>query len=421
MKNREKLTATVKKYTNAKEYDKIIDAYDYNIKLCEEFKTFCNVDELYMNDIKLFLKKHNEEYLKKSKVKELTKLLKLNVDIDVSLKRYGAIFAKVQENSNLVIIFDYDERKFQQFKVNNIYFNAKCNTLYQEDKVYYSGGLNSADEPTTDFNYLKISNKFSEYEFEKISLPDLKFARSSHSMIGFKNYILIIGGQNTKNCEVFEVNREVSQPFPDLPTKCSNPALVIVNEEFLFCFSGSRSYDSIEAIFRISLVNIDKLCFSGDGMYKDVLYWDPIDYVFDNESARLKRGMMAFVDRDSIILLGGFDNDKFSNQIFQVKFDLKINQKLEGEGVIINNVSGQKSGQKEKGSSQNAVKNHSNVIPNVANSNTLYIYESDQLLPNYTFFNTNYFTIEDQFIFIDGFNNGLEINPKRKFEVNYYT
>ncbi len=33
-------------------------------------------------------------------------------------------------------------------------------------------------------------------------------------MIAFKNYIFIIGGQNTKECEVFEINKELVKPFP---------------------------------------------------------------------------------------------------------------------------------------------------------------------------------------------------------------
>lgn len=412
IKNRDKLATTVKKYTANSDYDKIMNTYDENIKLFEEFKTFCSVDELYLNDIKVFLKKHNEEYIKKCRIKELTQMLQINIDSEVALKKYGEIFAKVQENSNLVIIFDYDEKKFQHIKMNNISFNAKCYTLFLQDKIYYSGGLNNNDEPSSELNYLRITNQYGEYEFDKISLPDLIFPRFSHSMISFKNYILIIGGQNTKNCEVFEFNKEIIKQFPPLPTKCLNPALTIINEEYLFCFSGSRSFDSMEGIFRVSLVNIDKLCFSGENMYQDVLYWDIIDYVFDNECARLKRGMVAFNDRDSIILMGGFDTDKFYNHIYQVKFDLKINQsKVDGDGVIINNLT------KEK---QKEVNNKKDVV-NVASANTLYIYECEQILPNFTFFNTNFFTIEDQFIFIDGFNNGLEINPKKKFEINYYT
>lgn len=411
--NRENLIKIVKKYSIQSDYDLIINKYDENIKLFEEFKTFCNVEELYLNDIKIFLKKHNEEYMKKAKIKDLTQMLNLNVDVDVCLKKYGIIFAKVQENSNLVIIFDYDEKKFLHIKLDDIYFNAKCNTLFYDQKIYYSGGSSSSDNPSSDFSYLKISLKFNEYSFDKKSQPDLLYPRFSHSMISFKNYILIIGGQNTKNCEVFEVNKEIIKPFPALPTKCSNPALTIINDEFLFCFSGSRSYDSIEGIFRVSIINIDKICFSGDNIYENVLYWDLIDYVFDNENSRLKRGMMAFNDKDSIILLGGFDSDKFYNTIYQVQFDLKINQnKLEGEGVIINNLT------KEKDKLKDQTKK---PFSNVSNCNTLYIYETEHLLPNFTFFNTNYFKIEERFIFIDGFNNGLEINPTRKFEIDYYT
>ena len=409
IKNREKLSIIVKKYSVHKDYDKIMDTYDENIRLFEEFKKFCSVEELYLEDIKNFLKKHNEEYIKKSKIKDLTKLLKINVDVDVSLKKYDINFAKVQENSNLVIIFDYDEKKFQQFKLNNLSFNAKSSSLYIDNKVYYSGGLTESDEASGYFAYLKITNRYNQSEFDNNKLKDLLYPRYSHYMINFKNYILLIGGHKTKNCEIYEINREIIKPFPILPTKCVNPALTIINEEYLFCFSGASSYDSMEGIFRISLINIDKLIFSGDDLYDNVLYWDLIDYVFDNESVRLKRGMMAFNHKDSIILLGGFDSDKFYNNIFEVKFDLKINQtKLDGDGVLINNTF------KEK---ECEIKN----IPNVGNSNILYIYETDHILPNFTFFNTNYFAVEDQYVFVDGFNNGLEIIPRRKFEINYYT
>jgi hypothetical protein len=411
--NRENLIAIVKKYSTQSDYDKIINKYDENVKLFEEFKNFCNVEELYLNDIKIFLKKHNEEYMKKAKIKDLTNMLNLNVDLDVCLKKYDVIFAKVQENSNLVIIFEYDEKKFNHIKLDDINFNAKCSSLFHDQKIYYSGGLTSSDQPSSDFSVLKISVKFNEYHFDKVSLPTLLNPHYSHSMIAFKNYIFIIGGQNTKECEVFEIIKEIVKPFPALPTKCLNPALSIINDEFLFCFSGSRSYDSMEGIFRVSLVNIDKLCFSGENIYQNVLYWDLIDYVFDNECSRLKRGMMAFNDQDSIILLGGFDTDKFYNTIYQVQFDLKINKnKLDGEGVIINNVT------KDKDKSKENVKK---PPLNVANCNTLYIYETEHTLPNFTFFNTNFFTIEERYIFIDGFNNGLEINPSKKYEINYYT
>ena len=411
IKNRENLSNHVKNYSEKKEYDKIMNSYDQNIKLFDEFKIFCNVEELYLSDIKNYLKKHNEEYTKKSRIKELSKLLNLSVDVDVSLKKYDIFFAKVQENSNLLIIFDYDEKIFQQIKINDLYFNTKCCTLFIDKKVYYSGGLTNTDEPSDDFSYLRISRQYNEFEFDKIKQPNLLYQRYSHSMINYKNYILFVGGKNTKSCEIFETVREISKPFPNLPTICSNPALTIINDEFLFCFSGSQSFDSREGIFRISLKNLDKIIFSNDAMFQDVLYWDSLDYVFDVDNGILKRGMMAVQDRDSIILLGGFDNDRFYNNIYQVKFDLNINQnKNVGEGVIINNDFKDK--EKDKQHDKNGI--------NAANVECLYIYESEHLLPNFTFFNTNYFAIEGQFIFIDGFNNGLEINPK-KFEINYYT
>jgi len=127
--------------------------------------------------------------------------LNLTEEIDnVVQVKLGIIFGKVQENSNLVIIYEYDEKKFHHIKAkDNLYFNSKCYSLFSDKKIYYSGGLDDSEKESNKFNYLSVSNNFNEFEFENFILADLLNKRYSHSMIMFKKLYNVYRRKQYKN------------------------------------------------------------------------------------------------------------------------------------------------------------------------------------------------------------------------------
>jgi len=129
--------------------------------------------------------------------------------------------------------------------------------------------------------------------------------------------------------------------------------------------------------------------------------------------------MCAVADKESILLLGGFDHDNFYNSIYQIRFEENVNGSINYDNIngMINN------GEKDKDKLSPNKKKTNNVASssiNFGNKNCLFLYESNSTLPNNTFFNSNFLNIKNELVLIDGFNNALEVNQKT-LEVYYYT
>jgi len=388
--NKNTLTDHITKYSTNSNYDKIFDKIGSNKNLSENYLNFCNSSDLQLENIYNYVDNYEDNFFKNSNIKELSDQAKMEVKTE--LKKTNSIFAKIQENSNIVIIYLFDNKEIIQKKVDK-HFPLKSYSIFNNNNIYYSGGLNKVNnnEALDTLIHIKIFQKFDEYEFEFDESSSLPHPRYSHSMIPFQNYIIIIGGTGSRNkednqlCFIYNINSNTWANLPSLKTTILNPSLTIINDEHLICCNaGSISYNNTEAINKLALNNLERICFKKEKGFEDVLGWEEISYSFNFDNGRLKRGMgLICIGGAELYLVGGFDNDKSYDNVWRLS--LREGNEQENEGL-----------------------------------SQFVIDKTEMQLPIRTFFNNNFLVVEERVIMVDGYNNAIEMDCVHK-KIYYYT
>jgi hypothetical protein len=454
-KNRKTLEENKEKYSEREDYDKILKLHEQNRVLVENFRVFLNNKELLMEDVVEAIKKHQEAFIKNSNIKELSKTLGIESIIGEenisNIRNINEIYAKVQENSNILIIYDIDKKRFHQIKDENHFFNAKSNCYYIKDMklIFVCGGIknfNRIKEYSNEFYKIKVKINFDEFDFEYTDLPNMNHGRASHSMIQCQDYLITIGGINTKTCEIFDLKKNQWEELPDLPSTLVNPAVALVNN-FLYVFSGSGSLNSLDRIYKLSMNNITRIIQKERG-FENILDWEKIDYIYrmlhNEKIPRMRRGMAALSLGDTVYLFGGFDYDNIYDDIYVFHTNKEIEVKTEKADANVKG--GEKNLEKEKMDSNMRNVKNTTQDKNLSNNKIDINFDSDEeiannfqdfnpipfeedyfkitdteiQLPIKTFFNSNLLLFDNYLIMIDGYNNAIELNLKTQ-EFYYYT
>jgi hypothetical protein len=374
-KGKQSLNDHMKKYTDKQEYDKIVDLYQMNKQLVDNFKQLVHNDELVMLDVITAIRKNQESFNKNQNVKMISNALGLESSIKVTstLRSINEIYAKAQENSNIIIIYDIEKKKIFQLKCDRT-FPLKCFSLFADNTIYLCGGLANR-QSINNLTKIKVFINYDQFNFEFTDLAPMLNGRYSHGMLFHKDYMIAISG-NTKTNEIYDMKQNVWHKLPDLPTKSLNPSLVVAHDQ-LYCFSGSVNSTSLDRIYKLSLLNIGKIL--QEPGFEDIMNWESIDYYYHNNNGRLRRGMAALcVGGNSIFLFGGFDSDNIYDNIY----DFALHKKDESDEMVVTQIGLE--------------------------------------LPIKTFFNSNIVLYDMYLIMIDGFNNALELDLKTQ-EFFYYT
>ena len=238
-KNKLLLSEHIDKYNTNTEgpkfnYDKIYERVHSNKTLSDSYLNFCNSGDLLLENIYNYTNNYEEEFFKNSNIKEIAK--QTEIDVKTEMKKTNSIFAKIQENSNIIIIYLFDTKKLVQMKVSNHpAFPLKSYSIFNNNYVYYSGGI-ANNETLNTLYQIKIFQKFDEYDFEFTSLASLPQPRYSHAMIPFLHFIIIIGGTSSKNkednqlCFIYDLNGNTWGKLPSLKATVLNPSLTIIIE-----------------------------------------------------------------------------------------------------------------------------------------------------------------------------------------------
>jgi hypothetical protein len=435
-KNRSILENHIKTYTseNSEEYDKIIKEYEKNKHLVEMFRTFTANHLLMMQDIHDSISRHQESFIKNSNIKELC--LELGLDgkfkeHEISMsKNISEIYAKVQENSNMIIIYDLEKKKFHQIKNDDWSFNAKCYSYYcqRERCIYVSGGVRKNQETNVklfsdSFIQIRVEINYNQFDFKfEENLAPMNFSRANHCMIEYGNdYFIVVSGINTQTCEIYSKKKDSWGLLPSIGSKLPNPALALLNQDTLYCFNGSANHNSIDGIYKLSLKNFEK---HGEKGFEDFLSWEKVDYYFPgNCEGKLKRGMAALaISTTSILLFGGFNFDNLFDSIY----DFNLNKPKNSQGRNPRNK--EQLNKLDSEIQEDVESNHVNHKEEPEYSeeesefyeNAVNILDTDLSLPIKTFFNSNILIFDYYLIMIDGHNNALELNLKTQ-EFFYYT
>ena len=218
-----------------------------------------------------------------------------------------------KENQNIIIMGDG--------KVNNpitINFSNVLNTEISEFQtnlcycnykniLYLAGGRNKG-KLSTKFLYFDPSNSNRiVYNYN-----DSNFSHINGSMIGFNNFIYLIGGEKNKKCERFNLETKNWEVLPDLSRETESPIL-FVYKNYLYAFFGINSDGKIiNTILRLNLNNTK-------GIWDKVLYNN-----LDNLNLNIYGcGLILTSDEDgdSLCFLGGKTETEIKKWIFLFNFN----------------------------------------------------------------------------------------------------
>lgn len=365
--NRQQLEDFIKSYSDSYEFDSVDKDLNYNLALIEDYREFSENQELLLMDILEVMRKHNEKFCKNSNLKRLQKKLKIEIKLHDDIDDFGDFqyfYARGQEQSNLLIIYNYHKKKFSQLKINH-FFPAKCNTFfhldeknndYEKDKkfkfsLFVSGGLNKKQrivydryskdqvfdlqnlakqrfQSLRDFYEIKVIYDIFEenIEYEIKELTFMNNARNSHSIVKFGDYLIAISGANTKSCEIYCFMTKRWSNLPDLPSYCVNSSLAVF-DGYLYCFCGATTVSPFDSIFKLSLNYLDNFIKNEKG-FKDSLRWEEVRFYYSTKNynlrqspTKLRRGMAPLVlGSHTMFLFGGFDNDNIYDDVLEVTF-----------------------------------------------------------------------------------------------------
>ena len=197
---------------------------------------------------------------------------------------------KTKHNFNLnkeLSLFSYKERNMFELTfpvedqaflcIYNPYINKIEEIDIQTDKKF---PLNFASFFRLPYCYIsggEIKNKNGEIEelssfyalrrdgpkiFEKIILPDMIESKCNHCLfeIPYINSICALGGKNSKEVEVYDLDEKNWTNLPDLNNIREGAACCVINDTFLYCFFGYNTEDSsyLTSIEKFDLVYKDK-------------------------------------------------------------------------------------------------------------------------------------------------------------------
>ena len=124
-----------------------------------------------------------------------------------------------------------------------------------ENHLFFSGGQEYIKGAGKVF--LSISQKQNSFNKKVNKLPLMKYSHWNHSMIGEKGKIYVIGGYNSRKCEVYDINKQKWTEMPDLNEKERQRSMLFVKNNFLYCFMGLTQNGILDTIERINLNNIN--------------------------------------------------------------------------------------------------------------------------------------------------------------------
>ena len=186
-------------------------------------------------------------------------------------------------------------------------FSAFCNAF---DKIYVSGGEIQKDnntEPISQFMEIDLTT-LSKSSVTNRKLPDLKEARTWHSMIYVPDqYIFIVGGTGTKSVEVYDIIKGTIEKDSELNQSRSECTLCLMNNTYLYAFCGFLLHQTY-------LTSIERC-----NLRRSVRTWETVNYTLENNITFNPSFFAVSYYKNDIILLGGNENAEERNKNYLYK------------------------------------------------------------------------------------------------------
>ena len=268
-------------YTN-ENFNELIN--DNNEKVFDNIKTIKDINhdqksQIYNTKNKLEKEADIENYQKTclKKIKQLkTKINIYTTPKNVILKEIR-IFSQNERNllevlspkGDSIFIFNPYVNEVEEVLIPERYkFPNFCSFINILPYCYVSGGIkiNKNGESVELADFFAIRRRSTKI-FEFIHLPMMIESKSNHCMIELKylNGIGVIGGTDSRECEVFKFKKNKWMNLPDMNYVRENPSCCVLNEKYLYCFFG---YDNKSFKYNLS---IEKISLRSQEKWKEII------------------------------------------------------------------------------------------------------------------------------------------------------
>ena len=179
-----------------------------------------------------------------------------------------------KERNLFELIFPVEDESF--LSIYNPYINKMEEIDIQTDKkfptdyalcyklpyCFISGGKIKTSDGIEELNSFFVLRREGTKIVEKIVLPDMLESKSNHCLfeIPYINSICALGGKNSTEVEVFDLEEKTWSNLPELNYPREGAVCCIINDTFLYCFFG---YDTENSSYLTSIEKYD-LVYKGD-------------------------------------------------------------------------------------------------------------------------------------------------------------
>ena len=333
--SKKEINEIIKKHSEKVDFDKLPIMYKKSKIILESYRKY---SEQCSSSFKIISEQINNLYKTSEELKNQL-LIDLNIEEEIKEKESNEnnsknenentssnyfpnyFYFKPEENSNRLLIYNSHTKKHYSQELENIIFPNKSYSIYDNENniIYISGGLKDlTDKNSITNSFIKISltynknlNSFNTNIIELTPMNNYHYSHVIYQLSNKKNLIICISGKDTKSCEIYNIDENQWSNLPDFPIFSPNSECFDLNEN-IYVICGSFN---IDGIYKLNMENDN-----------ENLIWENVNFII--EEGRLRRGMGLFNLNGIIYLFGGFDNDKYYDDVYTIDFnsdDIRVN------------------------------------------------------------------------------------------------
>ena len=162
------------------------------------------------------------------------------------------------EAQKLICVYNPYINQVEEIEIKmNDKFPDNCAIYFKLPYCFVSGGkILNEDEELVETNSFYTLRRQGPKIFEKMILPEMLQEKSNHCLfeVPYKKSLCALGGKNSKDVEMYDLEEKNWKTFPELNYPRENPSCCVINGTYIYCFFG---YNSEEASYLTSIEKFD--------------------------------------------------------------------------------------------------------------------------------------------------------------------
>ena len=225
------------------------------------------------------------------------------------------IVCNIVPPTNQLVLYDVDKDLIIRKEINFSpllglnHFLSECAWVNNNNKLYILGGVDDFNKST------KIFLEFDPVKDKIKRLPDSNFSHSRQSLFAYNDQIFVVGGDRLE-CERYDINKNEWSILPNLSFKQIYPVLYVHNDILYSFFGIDENIKKTDNVQKLNLKN-------NKGKWQKVIY------------KRNKCNLCVFgcgiakINDNSVLFLGGMDDNGIRDEAIQFDFNNLIAKKTE--------------------------------------------------------------------------------------------